>query len=201
MPSVAKLPPDADARLRLGVLLSGTGRTLVNLCDEIAAGKLAAEIVIVIGDRPGALGLQRARAAGLPTFVTEDTAATFELLRQHRVDLVCLAGYLRLLPIAEDFAGRVLNIHPALLPKFGGKGMYGHRVHAAVLAARERESGCTVHLCDDQYDHGTILLQRRVPVLPGDDADRLAARVFAAECEAYPQAIRAWAEARRGGAP
>lgn len=188
--------PDADNPLRLGVLLSGTGRTLVNLCARIAAGALAAEVVVVISDRPGVLGLQHARRAGLPAFVTRDARTTFDLLREHRVDLVLLAGYLRLLPIPADFAGRVLNIHPALLPKFGGKGMYGHRVHAAVLAAKEPESGCTVHFCDDQYDHGAILLQRRVPVFEDDDEDRLAARVFEAECEAYPAAIAAWAARR-----
>ncbi|MEZ5965981.1 MAG: phosphoribosylglycinamide formyltransferase [Planctomycetota bacterium] len=185
-------PTESPPRLRLGILLSGTGRTLVNLSDRIAAGSLAAEIALVISDRPDVVGLHRAHALGHPTAVTREASATFDLLREHRVDLVCLAGYLRLLPIPEDFAGRVLNIHPSLLPKFGGRGMYGHHVHEAVLAAHERESGCTVHLCDDQYDHGTVLLQRRVPVLPGDDADKLAARVFAAECEAYPAAIAAW---------
>jgi len=196
MPSPPMPTPDADNPLRLGVLLSGTGRTLVNLCARIAAGALAAEVVVVISDRPGVLGLQHARRAGLPAFVTRDARTTFDLLREHRVDLVLLAGYLRLLPIPADFAGRVLNIHPALLPKFGGKGMYGHRVHAAVLAAKEPESGCTVHFCDDQYDHGAILLQRRVPVFEDDDEDRLAARVFEAECEAYPAAIAAWAARR-----
>jgi phosphoribosylglycinamide formyltransferase-1 len=183
--------------LRLGVLLSGTGRTLRNLLEKIRAGALAGEIAVVISDRPGVLGIARAQEAGLPAFVTKDAGATFDLLRRHRVDLVCLAGYLRLLHIPPDFAGRVLNIHPALLPKFGGKGMYGHHVHAAVLAAKERESGCTVHLCDDEYDRGQIVVQRKVPVLPGDDADTLAARVFAAECEAYPEAIATVARRRR----
>lgn len=179
------------------MLLSGTGRTLRNLIEKISSGALAAEIVVVISDRQGVLGITRAQEAGLPAFVTKDAGATFDLLRRHRVDLVCLAGYLRLLRIPPDFAGRVLNIHPALLPKFGGKGMYGHHVHAAVLAAKERESGCTVHLCDDEYDRGEIVVQRKVPVLPGDDADTLAARVFAAECEAYPDAIATVARRRR----
>lgn len=187
--------------VRLGVLLSGTGRTLGNLLDKIRGGSLAAEVAVVISDRPGVLGLSRAQQAGIPHFVERDAPATFELLRRHRVDLVCLAGYLRLLRIPADFTGRVLNIHPALLPKFGGKGMYGHHVHEAVLAAGEPESGCTVHLCDDEYDRGQIVLQRKVPVLPGDDADALAARVFAAECEAYPSAITAWAKGRPGRQP
>jgi len=186
------------APLRLGVLLSGTGRTLANLVDRIARGTLHAKIAVVISDRPGVLGLTRAREAGLPAFVTRDPEETFAILRAHRVDLVCLAGYLRLLRIPPDFTGRVLNIHPALLPKFGGKGFYGHRVHEAVLAAGERESGCTVHVCDERYDEGEILVQKRVPVLPGDDPDTLAARVFAAECEAYPEAIALWAERHAG---
>lgn len=190
------MPDHPPSPLRLGVLLSGTGRTLVNLLDKIAAGTLAAEVTVVISDRKDVLGLTRAQQAGVPAFVAKDAESTFAILRQHRVELVCLAGYLRLLRIPPDFAGRVLNIHPALLPKFGGQGMYGHRVHEAVLAAKERETGCTVHLCDEEYDHGAIVLTKRVPVLPGDDAERLAARVFAAECEAYPEAIAAWAERR-----
>jgi phosphoribosylglycinamide formyltransferase-1 len=174
---------------RLGVLLSGTGRTLQNLIDRIAAGRLAAEVACVISDRPGVLGLHRAEQAGLPAFVERDHAAIWRTLREHQVDLVCLCGYLRLLPIEPEFRERVLNIHPALLPAFGGKGFHGEAVHRAVLAAGARESGCTVHLCSDEYDRGRILLQRKVPVLPGDTVTTLAARVFAAECEAYPEAI------------
>jgi folate-dependent phosphoribosylglycinamide formyltransferase PurN len=111
-------------------------------------------------------------------------------------DLVCLAGFLFLWRIPEPFIGRVINIHPALLPEFGGKGMYGHHVHEAVLTAGRKESGCTVHFCDNQYDHGPIILQRRVPVLPGDTPDILAARVFEQECIAYPQAVQLIAEGR-----
>ncbi|MFN6192696.1 MAG: formyltransferase family protein, partial [Planctomycetota bacterium] len=116
-------------------------------------------------------------------------SATWSWIAELDVDLVVLAGYLRLLPIESDFAGRVLNIHPSLLPRHGGKGMHGERVHAAVLAAGDAESGCTVHLCDERYDEGRILVQARVPVLPGDEPARLAARVFQAECEAYPAGI------------
>ena len=114
----------------------------------------------------------------------------FEVCDAAGVDLVCLAGWLQLLQIPPRWAGRGLNIHPALLPKFGGQGMYGRRVHEAVLAAGERESGCTVHVVTDAYDAGPIVLQRRCPVLPGDTPDTLAARVFAQECEAYPEAIK-----------
>ena len=178
-----------SAPIRLAVLLSGAGRSLQNLLDRIADGRLDAQVVAVIADREGTGGIERAVAAGLPTLVTRDADAIYAMLRERRSELVCLAGYLRLLPIEADFRGRVLNIHPALLPKFGGPGFYGDRVHAAVLAAAETESGCTVHFADDRYDEGAIIVQRRVPVLPGDTAASLAARVFDAECEAYPEAI------------
>lgn len=174
---------------RLGVLLSGGGRTLQNLLDRRAAGKFSADVTCVVGSRPDAYGLTRARAAAVPRYHEVEDARIFALLRAHACDLVVLAGWLRLLRIPPDFDGRVLNIHPALLPKFGGRGMHGDHVHAAVLAAGERESGCTVHLCNERYDDGRILRQQRVPVRPEDDVPALAARVFAAECEAYPAAI------------
>ncbi len=174
---------------RLGVLLSGSGRTLQNLLDRVGDGRLRATIAGVGSDRADAFGLQRALEHGLEARHLKEASATWSWLAELDVDLVVLAGYLRLLPIVPEFAGRVLNIHPALLPKFGGKGMHGDRVHAAVLAAGERESGCTVHLCNERYDEGRILLQARVPVLPNDTPAALAARVFAAECEAYPAAI------------
>jgi phosphoribosylglycinamide formyltransferase-1 len=184
-----------SARPRLAVLLSGSGRTLQNLIDRIAAGSLRATVALVVSDRPDAFGLERARRAGLPTHVERDPARIWQLVREHDADIVCLAGYLRLLPIDPEFAdGRVLNIHPALLPAFGGKGMYGDHVHRAVLAAGATESGCTVHVCNDRYDEGAVVLQSRVPVLRDDTPDTLAARVFAAECEAYPAAIALQAE-------
>lgn len=189
--------------LRVAVLLSGSGRTLQNFLDLRARGDLPVEVVLVVGSRPDAFGLERARLAGLPWLVVRrrdfqgpdgDAAFTkvvFDACRQARVDLVVLAGWLCLLrPIPADFHRRVVNIHPALLPAFGGKGFYGDRVHEAVLAAGAAETGCTVHLVDDEYDHGEVLLQRRVPVLPGDDAHTLADRVFLAECEAYPEVLR-----------
>ncbi len=178
--------------IRLGVLLSGGGRTLQNLLDRIAAGELPARVQCVVSDRDGVRGIERAARASLPCTIERDAARTFEVLRSHDVELVCLAGYLRLLPIPDDFRGRVLNIHPALLPRHGGRGCYGDRVHRGVLEAGEAFSGCTVHHCDDRYDHGPILMQARVPVLPGDDVHALADRVFAAECETYPAAIRLW---------
>lgn len=180
-----------DRRPRLGILLSGSGRTLQNLIDRIRDDRLVASIAVVISDQETCLGLRRALDASLPSAFLRDPERIWQRLRDERVDLVCLCGYLRLLPIAAGFHDRVLNIHPSLLPEFGGRGMYGHKVHQAVLAAGKKESGCTVHLCTDEYDRGPILLQRRVPVFAGDTAEQLAARVFTAECEAYPAAIAA----------
>ncbi len=176
-------------RPRLAVLLSGSGRTLQNLIDRIADGRLHASIAGVGSNRADAFGLQRALDHGLEARTLANASATWSWIAELDVDLVVLAGYLRLLPIEPDFAGRVLNIHPSLLPRHGGKGMHGERVHEAVLAAGDKESGCTVHLCDDRYDEGRVLLQARVPVLAGDSPTTLAARVFAAECEAYPAGI------------
>ncbi|MDA0934825.1 MAG: phosphoribosylglycinamide formyltransferase [Planctomycetota bacterium] len=186
-------------RTRIGVLLSGSGRSLQNLLDRSVDGRLHADVTCVVSDRPGVGGIDRATKAGLPVLVERDADRIYAFLRAHGVELICLAGYLRLFPIADDFRGRVLNIHPSLLPKFGGKGFYGDRVHTAVLEAGETESGCTVHHADDRYDEGAPLVQRRVPVLPGDDVGTLAARVFEAECEAYPEAIARWV-AERGSA-
>jgi len=178
--------------IRLVVLISGDGTTLQNLIDRIAAGRLAARIIGVVSSRGNAYGIDRAKRAGLPVVVTEkgNPERVWEAIRTFSPDLVCLAGWLNLLPIPDDFHRRVLNIHPALLPSFGGKGMYGHRVHEAVLTAGAAESGCTVHFADNSYDTGPILVQRRVPVLAGDTPESLATRVFAAECEAYPEAIQ-----------
>lgn len=182
---------------RLVVLISGSGTTLQNLVDRIADGRLDARIVGVVASKAGILGIERATVAGLPVAVVDakpkrnDFAdEVWSAVRGFAPDLVVLGGWLHLLPIAEEYRGRVLNVHPSLLPKFGGRGMYGKHVHEAVLAAGETESGCTVHFADDTYDTGPKIVQSRVPVLPGDTAESLAARVFAAECEAYPEAIR-----------
>ena len=183
------MAPRTIQRPRLGVLLSGSGRTLQNLLDRIGDGRLRASIAGVGSDRADAFGLQRAMDHGLEARHLKDASATWSWLSEIDVDLVVLAGYLKLLPIEPEWVGRVLNIHPSLLPKFGGKGMHGDRVHTAVLAAKEKESGCTVHLCNDKYDEGRVLLQARVPVLANDTATALAARVFAAECDAYPAGI------------
>jgi len=189
--------------VRLGVLLSGSGRTLQNLIDRIEDRSLPAQITVVVSSHPDVKGLDRARAAKIPTAVVDYrkvpgdkafSAAVTAELEKVPVDLVIMAGFIRRYLFPSKFEGRVLNIHPALLPDFGGKGMYGHRVHEAVLRSGARESGCTVHLADLHYDKGPILLQKRVPVLPGDTPEALAERVFRAECEAYPEAIRRMAE-------
>jgi phosphoribosylglycinamide formyltransferase-1 len=188
---------------RLGILISGGGTTLQNLADRIAAGALDASIAVVIASNPSCYGITRAQNLGLPVeIITRKAAGSLDAfsrqiaaaLRTHNVDLALMAGFLSLWTIPPDFSNRVMNIHPALLPKFGGQGMHGHHVHQAVLAAGETESGCTVHFADNTYDTGPIILQRRVPVLSGDTPDALAARVFEQECLAYPEAVRWWAE-------
>jgi phosphoribosylglycinamide formyltransferase 1 len=184
--------------VRLVCLISGSGTTLQNLIDRIAAGRLSATIDGVIASRPGIAGIARAERAGLPVRVVASKSSeseysewVFAAVREWSPDRVCLCGWLKLLKIPDDFAGRVLNIHPSLLPAFGGPGMYGRHVHEAVLASGALETGCTVHIADNTYDTGPILVQRRVPVLPGDTPETLAARVFVAECDAYPEAIMA----------
>lgn len=180
----------------LAVLLSGTGRSLTNLLDVIRRGELDAHVRLVVASRP-CRGEEIAREHGIATVIEGGDIPSGRLeglLRNAGVTpergWVVLAGYLRRLPIPEAYRGRIVNIHPALLPDFGGKGMHGLRVHEAVIAAGRRESGCTVHLCDEEYDRGAILLQRRCEVKNGDTPDTLAARVFALECEAYPEALR-----------
>jgi phosphoribosylglycinamide formyltransferase-1 len=186
------------APARLAVLLSGSGRTLANLLAWQQRGDLPADLVGVVSSRGDVQGVMIARQAGLPVVVVRrrdfpdapaHNAAIAAWLEPRRPQIIALAGYLCHFTRPAWFTGPVVNIHPALLPKYGGQGMYGDRVHAAVLAAGERESGCTVHHVEAEYDRGPIIAQRRVPVLPGDDAHSLAARVFAAECELYPRVL------------
>lgn len=198
------MEPIADKPLRLGVLISGGGTTLVNLLREIGAGRLRTEIPIVIADRL-CTGIDRARAAELscefiPRKSFESVEAfsseVFSSLREARVDLVILGGFLARIEIPEDFANRVMNIHPALIPAFCGQGMHGRHVHAAVLDRGCTVSGCTVHFCNNEYDQGPIILQSCVPVADDDTPESLAARVFEAECSSYPEAIRRFAAGR-----
>lgn len=186
---------------RLAVLVSGTGRHLENLAKLAAddASGFDAEIVVCIASRPGIAALDRAERAGVPQVVLEPDAGEseesygeriFDAIRAADADTVVLAGFLKKLWIPSEFAGRVVNVHPSLLPAFGGKGFYGSRVHKAVIERGCTISGCTVHLVDDQYDHGPILLQRACEVLEGDTPDDLAARVFAEELIALPEGLR-----------
>ncbi len=183
------------ARANLAVLLSGSGRTLDNLIEHIDRGQLDAKIAVVVGSRE-CLGVEKAKAVGLPAMVCDGGINADELDRicdEYSIDWVVLAGYLKLVPITDRVRGRVINIHPALLPDFGGKGMHGMHVHRAVLEAARRgeiaETGCTVHFADDEFDQGKIIEQRRCPVSTDDSVEQIAALVFDLECECLPSAL------------
>jgi formyltetrahydrofolate-dependent phosphoribosylglycinamide formyltransferase len=192
--------------LKLGILLSGSGRTLENLYERIEAGSLDAEISLVIGSKENAFGLVRAQNRGTPTAVFNpkdfESNSAFsdgltEALEEHSVELIVLAGFLFFYEVPAEFENRVVNIHPGLIPSFCGKGFYGHHVHEAVINYGVKISGCTVHFADaTAYDHGPVILQKTVPVYAEDTPDELAARVFDAEKEALPEAIQLIAEGR-----
>lgn len=191
--------------LPLAVLISGGGTTLRNLLALIHSGELAAEVKLVISSTPKAKGLSYAREAGIPTAILQQSSfntpaeyseSVFDHVNQSGAWLVVMGGFLKHVLIPDHFAHRVVNIHPALIPAFCGQGFYGHHVHEAVLEYGAKVSGCTVHFVDNQYDHGPIILQRTVPVLDDDTPDTLAARVFEAECRAYPDALRLIGEGR-----
>lgn len=202
----AVVPSSSSGRpLRLGVLLSGGGRTMLNILEEILQQRLNAEIVSVISSRSTVAGVKRAQDAGLDVEVIRkkdypDIDAFSGRLEAQldaaQVDLVIQAGWLCLWKIPDGYESRVMNIHPALLPSFGGQGMWGHHVHEAVLATGCKVSGCTVHFCTNEYDRGPIIVQRTCPVLDDDTPDTLAARVFEQECIAYPEAVKCFAEGR-----
>lgn len=188
-----------DSGPRLAILISGGGSTMVNLADRIAGGRLAARIVLVVSSSATAEGNRRALERGLPVEVvtgwTDPAAASaraFDLIRKAGADVVVCGGFLKRLVVPADFTGRVVNIHPSLIPSFCGPGMFGLKVHAAALARGVKLSGCTVHLVDDEYDHGPILAQRSVPVLSGDTPEILQSRVMQAERELLPEVIADW---------
>lgn len=197
--------------VKIAVLISGGGRTLKNFLDLISEDQLPVEISLVISSNADAGGLKHAEAAGVPTSVVSRKdyasdelfgAAVFSRCRTAEVELVVMAGWLKLTPVPEDFAcqegkgGRVINIHPSLLPAFGGKGMYGYRVHAAAIARGCKVSGATVHYVDNLYDEGPIIWQQPTPVFEDDTPATLAARVFEVEKEAYPHVLRMLAAGR-----
>ena len=197
------VPDVADRRVqltpaetvRIGALASGGGRTVINIAHACARGEIPAMVAVCVVTRAAAGAVARCRAHGIPVaVVAPEPAETFDdrldaALLAHDVNFVCLAGYLRRFRV-DAWHGRALNIHPALLPDFGGQGMYGDRVHRAVLEAGSTVSGCTVHWVDGAYDTGKHVVQRRCAVHPGDSAETLAARVFAEECIAYHEALR-----------
>ncbi|NQT36090.1 MAG: phosphoribosylglycinamide formyltransferase [Planctomycetes bacterium] len=200
MTTPARKPP-----LRLAVLISGSGTTLLNMIQRIDAGTLDVEIVLAMANTPRATGLQYADAAGIPFAVVDHTQfdsrdefsrVVFDQCRTAGAEAVALAGFLRRLTIPDDFQNRVLNIHPALIPAFCGKGYYGHHVHEAAIDYGVKISGCTVHFVDNQYDHGPVILQKTVPVFDDDTPDDLDHRVRAAEREAYPEALQLLATGR-----
>jgi len=192
-------------KLRLGILLSGGGRTMTNIQQEIDAGKLNAEIVVVISSLSKVKGVQLAKDMGLePVIIRKKDNPDVEqfstkiakTLDEAQVDLVVQAGWMCLWHIPANYENRVMNIHPALLPAFGGQGMYGHHVHEAVVKTGCKVSGCTVHFCTNEYDAGPIIVQRTCEVKDTDDADALAERVFEQECLAYPEAIKLFSQNR-----
>lgn len=205
MSPAAPAPP-----LSIAVLISGHGRgtNLQALLDACAAGQIAGRIAVVIGTRSDAPALERARAAGVAISVVSPrkyqddeagyAAALLRLLQRHEAGLICLAGYMRKLPLSviETYHNRILNVHPALLPLFGGRGMYGEHVHRAVLESGMKVTGCTVHFVDAQYDTGPIVLQTAVPVLDDDTPETLAARVLPEEHRAYVRAVQLFAAGR-----
>ena len=184
--------------MQLAVLFSGGGRTVLNILDHIDAENLHAEVCLAVASRSGIEGIDRLAHRGLDVAVareSDDDLTTGDervhaWLEESRPDLICLCGYLRLLQLSPWMQERTINIHPALLPKFGGKGMYGMKVHQAVLDQGETQSGCTVHYVDGEYDHGPTILQRYCDVHSTDTPQDLADRVFDLECEAYPEAIK-----------
>jgi len=199
----SKRRASSGTKIRIGALISGGGRTVLNIQKEINAGNLNAEIAVVISSRSVVKGVQRAKDAGLKVEIVRRkdfadierfSCRIAEVLKEAKVDLVVQAGWLCLWQIPTGYENKVMNIHPALLPSFGGQGMWGHHVHQAVLKAGCKVSGCTVHFCTNEYDKGLIIVQRCCEVRDDDDADTLAVRVFEQECIAYPQAIRMFAE-------
>ena len=197
------------SRINIAVMVSGHGRgsNLQAIIDACKEGRIDGQVAVVIGTKADAPAMDRARNAGIPAvevrpkaFATdvEYAARLLEVLAEHKADLMCLAGYMRVLPseVVSAYRWRIMNIHPALIPLFCGKGMYGERVHQAAIDCGVKVSGCTVHFVDEEYDTGPIILQKAVPVEEGDTPDTLAARILVQEHKAYPEAIQLFAEGR-----
>ncbi|MFT5701877.1 MAG: phosphoribosylglycinamide formyltransferase-1 [Desulforhopalus sp.] len=175
--------------LKMAVLISGSGRTLDNFHELIVAGNLQAKIEVVISNVPGVLGLEKAQKYGYPAFQESDNDKINDIIAQYAVDIVCLAGYLKLYTPTPNLQRRVINIHPSLIPSFCGDGYYGHHVHDNVKKRGCTVTGCTVHFANENYDEGPIILQRAVDIEYEDDVDTIAAKVFEIECQAFPEAL------------
>jgi len=204
MAETTRDPPITNPPIRLAVCVSGEGTTLQNLIERIRSRRLRAEVVQVVASRPRIGAIARAEEAGIPLALAnhhartraEFSASVFAPIRDSKSDLVILGGFLSLLTIPPKHKGRVINVHPSLVPSFCGKGFFGSKVHEAVLESGVKLSGCTVHFVDETYDNGPIILQRAVPVLDDDTVETLGARVFKEECKALPDAITLYAEGR-----
>lgn len=204
MADVPRDPPIDNPPIRLAVCVSGGGTTMQNLVDLIRAKRLRAQIVQAVASRPRIGAIPKAEAAGIPLALAdraskslaEFSRSVFDPIRHSKADLVVLGGFLSLVEIPPDYQGRVLNVHPSLIPAFCGKGMHGSAVHRAVIESGVKVSGCTVHFADATYDTGPIVVQKTVPVVEGDTPETLAARVFKAECQALPEAIALYADGR-----
>ena len=197
-------PPITQPPIRLAVCVSGGGTTLQNLIDRIKGKKLRAQVVQVVASRPRIGAIPKAEAAGIPLALAnrgakslaEFSRSVFDPIRHSKADLVVLGGFLSLVEIPPEYQGRVINVHPSLIPAFAGKGMHGSAVHKAVVESGVKVSGCTVHFADASYDTGPVILQKTVPVLENDTPEELASRVFKAECQALPEAIALYADGR-----
>ena len=191
---VPRTPPIVDPIIRIVVMVSGDGATLQNLIDHIRKHQLLAQIVHVLANRPGIKAIARAEESNILFTVLQRPyngfGYAFEIIRQYQTDLVILAGFREWIKIPPDYRGRVINIHPSLIPSFCGRGYYGLKVHKAVLDAGVKITGCTVHFANDTYDNGPIIIQRAVPVHEGDTPEQLSMRVFSEECIALPKAIK-----------
>ncbi len=185
----------------LALFISGTGGNALNLLRACREGRVGARVAVAVSSSATVAGVARLEAEGIPVRVVarkgyaDDASfseACYAAAEAAGSDLICLCGWLKKLAVPGRWAGRILNIHPALLPAFGGPGMYGMHVHRAVVASGARESGCTIHLVDEAYDHGRILAQAKVPVLPGDTPEELQKRVYAQEMRLYPEALEAF---------
>ncbi len=190
--------------IKIAVLVSGEGTNLQSLIDSCKSGFIPGEIVLVISSRQGAYALERARKENIDTVIIEKkdfkneeeySAEILKEVNKKSVDLICLAGFLLKLgsKIIKAYKNKIMNIHPALLPSFGGEGMYGIKVHEEVLKSGEKYSGCTVHIVDEEYDHGRIILQKKVPVKKNDTPHMLAERVLKEEHKLYPEAVKMFA--------